>query len=239
MGLPVAIVDSVERVENALHVVAVHLDDLPSEGRPALAHAVECHHVLGVSADLQVVAVDNGHEIVQMIHVAGHSCLVDRAFALLAVAHHHIGLIRLAVHLGRNSHTDADGKSVTQRTGVHFDARHLDGGMSREHRTELSKRVEHTRFDESAGLEHRVERLHTMSLRKHEAVAFRHFGVLGIHVHDIEIECRHQVHHREVATRVTGTCLVDNLHQPAAVDFRLHNQIFCFHFHVFFYHIYI
>ena len=125
VGLPVLIVDGVESLDDILHRVTVHIDDIPSEGTPALTDRVDRHHILRVTTDLQVVTVDDGDEVVQFVLAASHGSLIDGTLTLFTVTHQHIGVvgrdwcgrvvveIGVTVHFLSDRHTDADAESVS------------------------------------------------------------------------------------------------------------------------------
>ncbi len=230
VGLAIGVVDGVEGAYDVVHGVAVHRHDIPSEGRPALAYVVKWHDVLGIAADLQMVAVDDGHEVVELILVGGHSSFVDTALALLAVAHKDVGAVAVRIHLGGQCHAYADAQAVAQCTAVHLDAWHLDSRVAAEDAAELSQRVEYFRLEKTFRLQRDVERLHAVSLREHEAVSVGCLGVGGVEtLHHVEIECRHHIEARKVAADVPRLGAVDNLHQAFAALFGQQLQFFCIH----------
>ena len=93
--------------------------------------------------------------------------------------------------------------------------------MSAKDAAKLSEGVEYLGLEESLGLEGDVERLHTVSLREHETVAVSSLWLLGVQVfHDVEIEGRHHVQARQIATNVAGLGPVDDLDESFAVLLR-------------------
>ena len=68
-------------------VVAIDLDDLPAEAAIALVQRLDVHHVLHPAVDLQPVAVDDAHQVVELVVRRLHHRFPDVAFLLLAVAH--------------------------------------------------------------------------------------------------------------------------------------------------------
>ncbi len=125
VGFLVGIVDGVEGLDDIIHRVPVHLDHVPSEGTPTLTDIVDGHHVLRVTADLQVVTVDDGNEVVELVLPTSHRSFVDRALALLTIAHQDIGTVGggrcgrcgrevgVTIHLLCDRHTDTDAESVS------------------------------------------------------------------------------------------------------------------------------
>ena len=187
-----------------------------------------------------MVAVDDGHKVVQPILVGSHGRLVDAALALLSVAHQHVGVPLLTVHLGRQRHADTDAQPVAQRPAVHLDARHLDGRMAAKHGTILPQRVEHLGSEVALGLERHVERLDAVTLRQHEAVALfvaltaastqgRRAARLQV-LHHMKIQCRHHVQARQVAADMSCLGGIYHLNQPLAI--LLGKQLQCFYIHV-------
>src|SRR5574344_1647908 len=98
MRLSVVIVDVVEGAYDVIHTVTVHQNDVPTEGSPSVVDIVDRHYILCVATDLQVIAVYDCHEIVEMIAIGSHCRLVDRPFAPLPIAPQDIGSPWLVVH---------------------------------------------------------------------------------------------------------------------------------------------
>ena len=113
VGFAVRVVDGSKCLHDVLHAVAVHRDYIPAEGRPALSDRVDGHHVFRVTADLQVIAVDYSHKVVQMIFVTSHSSLINAALTLLAVTHQYVCLPFRLVHFGSKGHTYANAQSMS------------------------------------------------------------------------------------------------------------------------------
>ena len=60
-----------------------------------------------------MVTVDDSHEVIKMILIGRHCSLVDRALALFTIAHQHVGLPVLLVHLRGDGHTRTNAQAVT------------------------------------------------------------------------------------------------------------------------------
>ena len=120
-----------------------------------------------------MIAVDDGHKVVQPVFVASHGSLVDAALTLFAVAHQHVCPPRFPVHFGSNSHAHTNAQAVAQCATVHLDTGHLNRWVTTQHRAEPPQCVEHFRLQEALGLQRHIKSLHTMSLRQHETVSLR------------------------------------------------------------------
>ena len=93
--------------------------------------------------------------------------------------------------------------------------------MSAEDAAKLSEGIKHFGFEESLGLEGDIERLHAMSFRENEAVAVSSLGLSWIQVsHNVEIEGRHHIQTRQIASDVTSLGPVDHFDESFAVLLR-------------------
>ncbi len=77
----------VQGINHLLHLVAVHLEDLPSEGLVFGTHVAKVHHVVGGAVNLFLVVVNDGDEVVNALGRGIHGGFPNLAFLLLAVAH--------------------------------------------------------------------------------------------------------------------------------------------------------
>ncbi len=79
------------------HVVAVDDLSVPAEGGELAVNRVHVQHVFSRASLLEMVPVDDAGEIIEPVLGGRGGGLPDLTLADLAVAGHHIGVIRLAV----------------------------------------------------------------------------------------------------------------------------------------------
>ena len=80
-------------------------------------------HVGGVAVDLQMVAVDDGDEVVQVLMGGPHGGLPNLALLALAVAEQAEYALGLARQLQAGGHAGGDGQALAERAGGNLDAR--------------------------------------------------------------------------------------------------------------------
>ena len=114
-----------------------------------------------------------------------HEIFAAKAHNAIHLAAHRVQLFSNGVG---NGTAHADGEAMSQRTAVEFDARHLDGGVSCQHREVVAIGIYQFLGNEALGLEHTVEGFHTVALAHDEPVSAVHLGVGCIHVHHPHIE---------------------------------------------------
>ena len=113
-------------LRSAVDIVAVDLGDGEAEAAPFVGKRLELLDVRGRASRLDLVVVDHGGEIVEPVLAGAHRGFPDRAFVDLAVAHDHedavVALLRIRAASAMPTPID---KSMSERAGRGFDARHL------------------------------------------------------------------------------------------------------------------
>src|SRR5581483_8700775 len=119
-------------------VVPVDLDRFPTEGGPARRERLKLVRILGARALLKPVSVDDSDEVVEAAMAGAHGRFPVRPFLQFAVTENDEGSPLRTLQLGSDGTSDCDRKTVTERTGVGFDARYLATvGMAVERRQRL------------------------------------------------------------------------------------------------------
>ena len=194
-----------QRLHQRVIVMAVDLDDIPVEGFKFLVQRLGRHDIAGRAVDLQAVDIDHGAQIVQSVLGRGHCRLPDLTLRDLAVAADGINTIVLLCGLARQRHTHRSGNALTQRTGGHIhtvDMTHIrmTGIMS----LDGTEQLQILDGEEAAQCQHRIQRRRGVTLGQHKTVTVRIFGVCGIDIHFVEIECREGVNDRKTSADMSG-----------------------------------
>ena len=123
LSLPSSLARLVEGIDHLLHVVAIELDDFPSESLVFGTHVAEVHHLIGGTIDLFLVVIENANKVIDLLGTSIHSSFPDLALILLAIAHQHEDKMRVIVEAfglcGANSHRQA----LSKRAGGDTHAR--------------------------------------------------------------------------------------------------------------------
>ena len=208
----------VESVDERIDVVAVNLACLPAERGELGAHIAGVAHIGGVAVDLQMVAVDDGHKVVQVLMGGPHGGLPNLALLALAVAEQAEHTLRLARQLQAGGHAGGDGQALAERTGGNLDARaQVAVGMALQARAQLAQRLE-LLAREIAGMRERcVQRGRRMALRQNEPVAVLPLRLLRIMIHHAaEIQRGEDVGARKRAAGMSASRLGDHAHDVDA-----------------------
>ena len=188
------------------HVVAVDLDDVPAEGAPLVGVGLEGDPLLRVARHELAVAVDEGHEVAQLVAAGRHGGLPDRALAGLAVAEQADHAVRLAAVPGAQRHAHRDRQPVPEGPRGCLDARQLH--LARVHAVgavELPVRLDDAVVGEEPAHRHGDVHAHgRVSLAQHEAVAPRVADVMGVHAQPVVEQRGEDVRGREVTADVHG-----------------------------------
>ena len=116
---------AVDGARDFLHVVAV--DGLGEEAE-ALKLGLEIAHIQNLAyapIQLNLVAVQDDDEIVQLVGAGVHQRLPDLPLLNLAVAQHGVHCDMLAEHFCTLCHADRRGEPLPQRSRRHVHARHV------------------------------------------------------------------------------------------------------------------
>ncbi len=116
---------SPEHRHEGVQVVAVDLRHVPAERRELRAQIAGVAHVAGAPVDLQAVAVDDGHEVVQLAVRREHGGLPHLALLALAVAQQREHRLGGAVQLQAGRGPRRDGQPLSERARGHLHAGHL------------------------------------------------------------------------------------------------------------------
>ncbi len=214
----------VERTQDVDHVVAVHLDDAPSEGRPLgdqLARDLRWEASVGAVARpavlLQLVVVDDRDQVVEAVAGRRHGGLPDLALLALAVAEHHVRPHVEAAEARPEGHPHGGRDAHAERPAGHVEpgqAGHV--GVALEARAGRVERLQLLDREVAAQRHRRVEPDGGMALREHEPVAIGPGRLVGTDAQDAEVESGQQVGRRERAPEVAGPGVIDGPHDREA-----------------------
>ena len=198
--------------------MAVHLAGLPAERGELGAHVAGVAHVGGVAINLQMVAVDDGHEVVQVLMGGPHGGLPDLALLALAVAEQAEHALGLARQFQAGGHASGDGQALAERAGGNLDARaQVAVGMALQARAQLAQRLELLAREVAGVRERRVQRRRRMALRQDEPVAVLPFRLLRIMIHHAaEIQRGKDVGAGKRSSGMTASRLGDHAHDVDA-----------------------
>ncbi len=227
LGFPGSKGTRAERVEEGSWVVPVHLTHRVAEGAQLVAQWLEGAHRLGLATDLQPVAIDDHHQVVQPMVRCGERGFPVRPFGQLSIAHENEGPIRAPGELCGDRRSYSERQPVTERTRVLLDAAHVSRGMADVVRLVATDGGEVRHREEAAVGQHDVECLHRVTLAHHEAVAVRIIDGLRRDLEDRVVEHREDVEARQVAPCVASACRHDGLQDALAVTHRLQSERSC------------
>ena len=192
-------------------VVAVALDDVPAERLPFLRQRVGRHDVVDGAVELDVVAVDDGNEIVELKLRRAHGRLPDGALVELAVAHDGVGVAVKPLELHAERHALRGAEADAERAGRHVDAARVRGRVALEVGVDAAQRV-HLGDGEVALLgEDAVEHRRGVALREDKAVLIGVLGRVRTDGHVLKIEHGEDLAYGQRAARVAGLDGVDGL----------------------------
>ena len=78
----------IQHIEQGLHVVAIYFDDIPTECLELGRQIPGLHDIVDVAIDLQVIAVNDGNQVAELLMDSEHGCLPNLAFLAFAVTEH-------------------------------------------------------------------------------------------------------------------------------------------------------
>ena len=113
-----------QSLDNAIHVVAIDLEHGEAEAAPFVAKRLQVLDFAG-ACRLDLVVVDHGGEVGQLVLAGAHRRLPDGALIDLAVAHDDEDAAVALLRARRERHADADRKPVAERAGRGLDSRDL------------------------------------------------------------------------------------------------------------------
>src|ERR1017187_720067 len=194
-----------QSVQDLGEVVAVNFDHFPAKATIALVQRLDVHHVLDPAVNLQTVAVNDGHQIVEFEVRCLHDRFPDIAFLLLAVAHDAEHRMLAAVEFASQSHADRNAETLSQRSAGDFDARQLQAvRMSLEWRIKLAQSNNVFDGKVSGEGEAKIQSGGFMPGRPDDAIAFVPIRIVGIVVGDLQVQGRNDVHDGERASGMAG-----------------------------------
>jgi hypothetical protein len=115
-------------------------------------------------------------------------------------------MIATTIHARRESHPNAHGKAMAQRSRVHLDTRKLIIGVPYVGAVKLRETLLHViQAEKPLMAEHRIIGLHGMALRENEAIAVGVVKVFRINRKVIGIQHHESVYHAHIATDMPTT----------------------------------
>ena len=201
-------------------------------GLHLLVQGLGGHDVSGLAVDLQAVHVDDGAEVVQVILGSCHEGLPDLALFDLAVAQDGVDTVVLLVHLAGQSHANSSGDALTQRAGGHvnaLDVVHLS--VAGHVAVNAAEELQILLGEEAALCQDGIQSGGAVTLGQDETVPVRVCGVLGIHVHHVEVQNSQSVHGGERTAQVTGCTVIDHVQaqKPSLCCDDFQSFHICFH----------
>ena len=201
-----------EGLDDLVIVVAVDLDDVPAEGLALLVQRLGGHDVGGAAVDLQAVHVDDGAQVVQLILGSGHESLPNLALGDFAVAQDGVDAVIPVVELAAQSHTDSGGNALAQRAGGHIDTGnvvhfHVAGHMG----VNAAELLQALHGEEAPQGQRGIQSGRAVALGHDKAVTVRVLGILGVHLHDVEVESGQHVQAAEGAAGMAGGSVMYHL----------------------------
>ena len=111
--------------QDSFDVMTVAGQDVPAEGFPLGSQIHIAGNIFNGAVDLQMVVIDESHQVVQFIVSREHSRFPDLAFFDLAVAQQAVGCVIFIVQLGAESNTVGNRDALAQRARGNINARAL------------------------------------------------------------------------------------------------------------------
>src|SRR5665811_1457970 len=81
--------------------MAVHLQGVPAEGLPLVGDGLDAHNLSGMAVNLETVAVEDGHQVVEAVVGRSHGRLPDLAFLHFAIPQQGVNPAGVAIQAGR------------------------------------------------------------------------------------------------------------------------------------------
>ncbi len=196
-----------DRAVDLAEIMPIDLDHVPVPGAPLVGQWLERHDVLREAIDLDVVAIDDAHEVVQPLLAAQHARLPCRTRFLFSVRHETVdpAFAILAIDTVGDRHPDRLRQSRTQWSRARFQSRQpFAMRMALQPRAELAQRLQF-RDREISRIRHRgVEHRTDVTIGQHQPVAIRPGGVLRIVLEAMQVQIGEDVGHAERAGGVAA-----------------------------------
>ncbi len=190
--------------------MAVQFDNIPAERFPLGYLIALVKTVNELAVRLNAVRVNDTYKVVAFESRRCHRCFPDLAFRKFAVAHHNISFAVKAVQFEAESHAEADGKSLAERTRIGFNTRSLLGfRMSLQTGAEDLEGVDLFFIKNTEFAKSRVLYDNSVPLRENETVTVRFLVILRIIIHFIKIQGRNDVRHRAGSAEVADASRIE------------------------------
>src|SRR5689334_9901012 len=131
----------------------------PSERTEFFIHGLIAANIARVTGDLEGVVVENAYKIVELVMRRGHCSFPIRAFGQFAIAEQSENAMCRIIEFSSDRHPNRNREAMSERAGVHFDARNLACRMPDKRRLVLAKGVQIRIGKKSAIREDDVESL--------------------------------------------------------------------------------
>ena len=176
-----AVVEGFNAPAKGFKTFDVNVDVVTERRRLTLAEAVDVH---------------NRDEIAQLVIARERSGFPDRTFGNFAVTEENIGVvIQLILSCGER-HTDADAKSLTERTRRHIGERKARRRMTFEVVAKLAEFQQFGNRDKAVFRPCSVKQRRSVAFRENEAVVVVVMRILRVILHVAEEECRDNIRRR-------------------------------------------
>ena len=179
--------------------------DPPAEGLVLLGDRLDGHHRVGLAVNLQMIVVQDGHDIVEFVVSRFHGSFPDLSLLLLAIAHNAKDAVREAIEPARERTAYGDAQTLPQRARRTFHARQFQPmRMSLQRRTQASQQSQVQLIEEAGEGQSCIERWSLVSSRPEDAVAVGPGGISRVMFGYVEIQGGSNVHHRKGSACVSG-----------------------------------
>src|SRR3989338_677008 len=112
-----------EHVQYLVVIVSIDFGHVPAEGLELVQHGHDIHDVFDGSINLELVPVQDGHEVVQLVVRGRHGGLPNLSLLALAVAQHAVHPPRLLVEFGGQCHAHGHGQALSKGSRAGLDSR--------------------------------------------------------------------------------------------------------------------
>src|SRR5215472_3198895 len=175
-------------VDDAPHVVAVDVDDVPTEGLVFHSERFERHHALRRSVDLDIVAIDDAREVVQTVLAREHRRFPMQACFVFRVRGQAVSAPRGAIHSSGIRNPARLREARAKRAGRRFEAEQAIAlRVTLKPASELAQRHELVDGKVTGARHRRVPHGADMAIREDETVAIRPHRFLRPMVEYVEV----------------------------------------------------
>ena len=142
--------------------------------------------------------IQQNHKIVQTVLHSALGCLPHLTFLDLAIAQNGVYPVVLVQVFGCHSQTACHADALSQRSGVHINARRLVAvGMALQVAVQLAQGPQILPGEETQICQNGVLCRAAVTLAQHNAVTILPLGVLGVHMGSVIVDSHEHLHQRQ------------------------------------------